>query len=105
LDIYGRPTYSLSSVKQRIKDPSTRIVTRAALRNAVSLGYASDDDIVQRVLNLHEAEIHKTMESNTHNLWQDVYITQDGNQKIYIKLQLSPDKSKGVIIQFKKSDT
>jgi hypothetical protein len=37
------------------------------------------------------------------SLWQDVYkITDERDNKIYIKLQLSPNKKKAVIIQFKE---
>jgi len=37
------------------------------------------------------------------SLWQDVYkITDERDKKIYIKLQLSSNKRRAVIIQFKE---
>ena len=35
-------------------------------------------------------------------LWQDVYRVNDVNNKIYVKLQLSVNGKKVVIVQFKK---
>ena len=94
--------YDLEEIKNLITDPNTRIITRSSRLTAVSLGYASADDMVERIKKLKKTEIYKTMESLTKpGLWQDVYITSDSGVDVYIKLQKSMDE-KGVIIRFKK---
>jgi len=103
LDIYGQAHYSLADIKKALSNPTTRYVTRTARQDAVSLGYASDTDMFQRVQQLKNSEIYKTMESEMRpGSWQDVYRTNDDNQEIYIKIQLSPDGKEGGIIAFKE---
>lgn len=102
MDIYGVSHYNLNELKDLLKKPETRIITQLSRREAVSLGYASDSDMANRIQNLRDDEIYKTMESEKcPGLWQDVYRTSDGSVEIYIKLQKSFD-GKGVIIQFKR---
>jgi uncharacterized protein YggU (UPF0235/DUF167 family) len=40
-----------------------------------------------------------------HTLWQDVYKVTVDEKKLYIKLQISPDSKKAVIVQFKEDDS
>lgn len=102
MDKYGVAHYNLNELKDLLKESDTRIITRLSRKEAVSLGYASDSDMANRIQNLRDDEIYKTMESiKCPGLWQDVYRTFDGPVELYIKLQKSFD-GKGVIIQFKK---
>lgn len=102
MDRYGQAHYDLSDIKKALADRSTRYVTRTARQDAVSLGYASESDMFQRVQRLESSEIYKTMESvKLPGSWQDVYRTKDGDQEIYIMVLLSPDGTEGGIIAFK----
>ena len=94
--------YDLYEIKELLKSPNTRIITRRSRQEAVRLGYASDLDMVNRIQLLNVNELYKTMKSvKCPGLWQDVYRTSDGSVELYIKIQKSFD-DKGVIIQFKK---
>lgn len=96
------PTYDLDEIKDLLKSEETRIITRRDRREAVRLGYADDDAMVDRVLMLQANEFYKTMEAETMpGLWQDVYRSDDLTVTLYIKLQISFD-GKGVIISFKE---
>lgn len=96
------PTYDLDEIKELLKSEETRIITRRDRREAVSLGYADDDAMVDRVLMLQSNEFYKTMEAETMpGLWQDVYRSDDLTVTLYIKLQISFN-GKGVIISFKE---
>jgi len=102
LDHYGKATYDLNEIKKLLDDPKTRIITRLSRQEAVSVGYASEDDMVERVQKLKESEIYKTMDAKKKpGLMQDVYRTADPNFNLYIKLQKAV-RGEGVIIQFKK---
>lgn len=104
MDIYGQAHYDLSEIKKLLNNQATRRVTDTARNDAVSLRYASDSDMVQRVQQLKESEVYKTMEAyRAPGTWQDVYLTMDGSQEIYIKIQKSLCGKKGIIIAFKKS--
>lgn len=101
---YGIAHYDLDEIKDILGDPAKRIITRSSRLTAVSLGYAGDNDMVERVKKLKNTEIHKSMDSlKKLGLWQDVYITNDNGVDVYIKLQKSMN-GKGVIISFKKSE-
>ena len=102
VDKYGTATYDLNELQALLRNPNRRILTRVCVQNAVSLGYSSEQDIVDRILKLRSDEIYKTMESNKiKGLWQDVYLSDDGSRILYIKLQKSID-GKGVVIQLKE---
>jgi hypothetical protein len=62
------------------------IVTRSARRDAVGLGYATEVEIVERVLKVLEPEIHKTMPAEkSKNQWQDVYKShEEDGSSLYI---------------------
>ena len=97
-----RSTYDLFEIQTLLKEPGTRYITRESYSNAVSLGYCSAEDIVDRVLQLRPHDLYKTMESvKKPGLFQDVYHLNDGAICLYIKLQLSYN-GKGVVIQFKR---
>lgn len=102
MDKYGQAHYDLEEIKGLLDDPRNRIITRSSRRGAVSLGYASDDDMVFVVKKLKKSDIFKTMQArNAPGLWQDVYHTNDKDVDLYIKLQKSAC-GKGVIISFKE---
>lgn len=96
--------YSLEECKKLFKDSNTRIIRHIAFKNAVSLGYTNEDEILAVIEDLRNRHLHKAMTAKeNHKMWQDVYkITDDHGNKIYIKLQLSEDNKKAVLIQFKK---
>ncbi len=97
-----RPAYDLEAIKELLREESTRVVTQVARRGAVALGY-SDEAMFEVVESLSSVHFSKSMTCIANNkLWQDVYKIADGDRKIYIKLQLSPDETKGVLVQFKK---
>ena len=97
-----KPHYVLEEIKELLSDENSRIITRRDRKEAVSLGYADDESMVERVQELHRSEFDKSMTSYKNvKLWQDVYKTWDGDMGLYIKLQKSPD-GKGVIVSFKK---
>jgi len=97
-----KPHYVLSEIKELLSDENSRIVTRRDRKEAVNLGYADEEAMVERAQELRRNEFDKSMTSH-HNvrLWQDVYKTSDGDRGLYIKLQKSPD-GKGVIVSFKR---
>lgn len=97
------PTYDLEELKRLLADSDTRIICKRDRAEAASLGYADDDEMVDRVNRLRCDELHKSMEAEKFpGLWQDVYKTDEGNgDMLYIKLQKSYD-GKGVIVSFKR---
>jgi hypothetical protein len=99
---FGAATYDLYEIQTLLRDPEKRIITRGCRRNAVSLGYSDDQDIVNRILRLTPVEIYKTMESNNiPGLWQDVYHSPEGPIILYVKLQKGHN-GQGVVIQLKE---
>ncbi|QXE89963.1 type II toxin-antitoxin system MqsR family toxin [Geomonas subterranea] len=98
------PHYSLEEIKNLLRDPDTRIIRRRDRAVAASLGYADDDEMVDRIIRLHPSEFYKTMEAETpgaQGLWQDVYKSNEGNGTgLYIKLQIA--SGAGVVISFKQ---
>ena len=102
MDIFGKSHYDLCEIQQLLDDPNTRIITRSSFTEAVKLGYASESDMVERVRKLKKTEIYKTMTTHKNSsLWQDVYVTTDKCNSLYIKLQKYLD-GKGIIISFKE---
>lgn len=67
------------------------------------MGYMDEEAILDVIEGIQEDDFFKSMPSEkVQNLWQDVYrVTHDGNL-LYIKLQLSVNSKKAVIIQFKE---
>ncbi|OPY00300.1 MAG: mRNA interferase MqsR [Syntrophorhabdus sp. PtaB.Bin047] len=65
-----------------------------------------DKAIVDVILTLDRKHLHKSMDTyGDHTLWQDVYKVTVDEKKLYIKLQISPDSKKAVIVQFKEDDS
>ncbi|WP_041245331.1 type II toxin-antitoxin system MqsR family toxin [Geotalea uraniireducens] len=96
------PYYSLEKIKRLLRNSDTRIITRRDRQEAAALGYADDDEMVDRVSQVTLDEFKKKMPSeDMPGYWQDVYnsIEPDGT-KIYIKLQIREES--GVIISFKR---
>lgn len=74
------------------------------------MGYMDEDDIVSVIDRLCSDHFYKSMTTyQNHTIWQDVYRYRDENDiPLYIKLQLSVDGGKAVLIQMKRdkgSDT
>jgi len=99
-----RPSYDLEKLKKLLMKPECRQIMDRDRREAVRLGYADDEDMVNRVLKLHPDEFHKTMPSEYHftNSMQDVYYTNDGMRVLYIKLSMSFN-GKAIIVSFKEA--
>ncbi len=96
--------YELDEIK-KLLERGARVINQSAFKTAVSLGYASEEEIVARVKKLKYSEIYKTMTSHfKHKIWHDVYKTADVDVKLYIKLQISED-GKGVVISFKEAES
>lgn len=79
------------------------MITKKAQHGAAELGYMDDDAIIDVIEDIQEEDFFKSMPSEQiQSLWQDVYrVTHDGNE-LYIKLQLSVNNKKVVVIQFKQ---
>jgi len=98
------PTYDLEHIKELLQKEDTRAVTNTARQGAVTLGYADDVEMANRVSQLTVTEFYKTMPSKqVTELMQDVYYTKDGLTKLYIKLQIACN-GKAVIVSFKERD-
>jgi motility quorum-sensing regulator/GCU-specific mRNA interferase toxin len=99
-----RPHYDLKKVKFLLCSEESREVTRISREGAVALGYMDEDEMLAIIDTLAHKDFYKSMTTqHDASLWQDVYRTSDEQEnKIYIKLQLSHDKEKAIIIQFKR---
>ena len=99
-----KPHYFLVKLKKLFRDPKTRMVTDKAFSNAVSLGYTEVNRLIDVIEHLDNRNFYKAMTSYSDNkVWQDVYkVIDDQNNKIYLKLQLSMDRKKAILIQFKE---
>ena len=76
-----------------------RIITSSAFRDAFDLGL-SEDEIIDTVLKLKPANLHKSMTTNVdHTIWQDVYYIKNFEIDLYVKLQIT---ERSVVISFKE---
>jgi Txe/YoeB family toxin of Txe-Axe toxin-antitoxin module len=99
----SKPKYDLSKIKTLLCDSDAYHITLEAHHGAAELGYMDAESILDMIENIQEDDFHKSMPSERiQGLWQDVYRVNDGNNKIYIKLQLSVNGEKVVVVQFKK---
>ncbi|MEK6581352.1 MAG: type II toxin-antitoxin system MqsR family toxin [Nitrospirota bacterium] len=99
----SKPKYDLSKIKKLLCDSDSYRITVKAHSGAAELGYMDAESIVDVIENIQEDDFHKSMPSEkVPGLLQDVYRVNDGNNKIYIKLQLSVNGKKVVVVQFKK---
>jgi motility quorum-sensing regulator / GCU-specific mRNA interferase toxin len=101
-----KPHYELKTIRKFFGSPSTRIITQTARRGAVSVGYMDEDDILLVINRLCQDHFYKSMTSyGDHKVWQDVYKYRDDNDTpLYIKVQLSLDRRKAVLIQMKRDE-
>jgi len=64
-----------------------------------------DESMLDVVACLEMSHFKKSMTVYLNNkLWQDVFIIQDDNTSLYIKIQESEDGQSAILIQFKKDD-
>lgn len=97
--------YELSDWKARFRNEKTRLITQLAYKGAASEGYMTVEDISEVIERLCSKHFYKSMTTyKNHKIWQDVYRYQDGDKALYVKLQLSVDGAKAVLIQMKKDE-
>ena len=97
--------YDLSKIKKLLQNELTTIITESSQEDALALGYGSVEEIIEVVKRLCNENIYKSMTSNiSHKIWQDVYKICDRDISLYIKLQLSVDSDKAIIISFKEDE-
>ena len=100
-----KPHYVLSALKELFRNEKTRHITQVARTGAVSEGYMTIDDIGEIIERLCSEHFYKSMTAyHDHKIWQDVYKFQDGDKGLYIKLQLSVDEGKTILIQMKRDE-
>ena len=102
----AKPHYDLKTMKKLFGQASTRIITVTAHKGAASMGYMDVKAIRSVIDRLSSEHFYKSMTSyENHRIWQDVYhfMDEDG-RALYIKLQLSPDGTKTVLIQMKEDE-
>jgi motility quorum-sensing regulator/GCU-specific mRNA interferase toxin len=99
------PHYVLSKIKAFFTCKRTRYITDLAHKGAAAMGYMDDDDIQTVIGRLCSEHFYKSMTAyHDHKIWQDVYKFQDGDKCLYIKLQLSVDEGKTILIQMKRDE-
>ena len=100
-----KPHHDLNKLKRLFKKESSRVITATAQKGAVAFGYMDEEDIVEVINKLGRQNFYKSMTYYYNSeVWQDVYKIKDDEKDLYIKLQLSTDKIKTVLIQFKQDE-
>ena len=101
-----KPHYELKIVKKFFCSPSTRIITRTAQKGAVTMGYMSEGDMLAVISRLGAEHFYKSMTAyDNHKIWQDVYRYRgEDDNALYIKVQLTVDLEKAVLIQMKRDE-
>jgi motility quorum-sensing regulator/GCU-specific mRNA interferase toxin len=101
-----KPHYELKKFKKLFSDSKTRLITKTAQQGAATMGYMDEADILSVIKRLGPDYFYKSMTSYQNpKLWQDVYRYQDDEDRsLYIKLQISIDGKKSVLIQMKKDE-
>jgi len=95
-----KPTYSLNEFKQLF--PKRRVITKQALKDALKLGFSSDD-IEQVIDSLEASDFYKTMPAQkVPGLWQDVYKPKHLGISLYVKIQITGLVRTAVLISFKE---
>ena len=99
-----KPHYEFNRIKSLLCAEESREITRTSREGAVALGYMDVEEMLAIIDTLTQKHFYKSMTTQQDtSLWQDVYkISDESENKIYIKLQLSPDKKKTIVIQFKR---
>jgi len=100
-----KPHYDLKKLKKLFSGEATGVITATAQKGAAALGYMDEDDIAEVINKLCSQHFYKSMTAH-HNsqIWQDVYKFKDEEKNLYIKLQLSVDKTQTVLIQMKRDE-
>jgi motility quorum-sensing regulator / GCU-specific mRNA interferase toxin len=101
-----KPHFELKILKKLFCSVSTRIITQKARKNAVTMGYMSEDDMLAVISRLGAEHFYKSMTTyDNHKIWQDVYRYRDEDDNaLYIKVQLTVDLEKAVLIQMKRDE-
>ncbi|MDD4998188.1 MAG: type II toxin-antitoxin system MqsR family toxin [Syntrophales bacterium] len=102
-----KPHYELKKIKDLFCCTETRVITTTARKGAVLMGYMDDEDIQHAINQLCSEHFYKSMTAyHDHRVWQDVYIypAEEEKESLYVKLQLSVDGKKAVLIQMKKNE-
>ncbi len=96
--------YDLKKIKSLLCAEESREITRTSRKGAAALGCMAVEEMLTIIDTLTQKHFYKSMTAqHDTSLWQDVYkILDESENKIYIKLQLSPDKKKAIVIQFKR---
>lgn len=99
------PHYDLKKLKKLFSNEATRLITATAWKGAAAEGYMDEDDIVEVVNKLCMQHFYKSMTSFSNSqIWQDVYKFKEEEKNLYIKLQLSVDNKKTILIQMKRDE-
>ena len=100
-----KPNYDLKKIKALLSSEYTRDVTGSSQRGAVFLGYMDVESMLSVIEKLTQKHFYKSMTViGNPKIWQDVYKIVDEHKSLYIKLQLSADRKKAVIVQFKEDE-
>lgn len=100
-----KPHYDLKKLKKFFSSEATRVITATAQKGAAALGYMDEDNIAEVINRLCAQHFYKSMTSyHNSQMWQDVYKFKDEEKNLYIKLQLSVDKTQTVLIQMKRDE-
>jgi len=96
--------YNLSELKELINSKHTREITRSARRTAAAFGYADDEDIAMKLLELKQKHFYvsKTAHYDS-SLWHDYYKLPQESFTLFIKLQLGND-GRCYVTSFKKDE-
>jgi len=97
-----RPKYSLPEF-QELFAQQHRVVTQQARRDALQLGFGSDD-VEQVIAELAPSDFYKTMPAErVPGLWQDVYKPEARGIVLYVKIQIAGPVRTAVLISFKEA--
>ena len=100
-----KPHYELHKLQELFRSVKTRVITQTAQKGAATMGYMDEDDIRNVISRLCSEHFYKSMTAYQDNkIWQDVYRYLDDDKALYIKLQLSVDGKKAVLIQMKRDE-
>jgi motility quorum-sensing regulator/GCU-specific mRNA interferase toxin len=96
--------YELKKIKSLLCAEESREITRTSRMGAAALGYMAVEEMLTIIDTLTQKHFYKSMTAqHDTSLWQDVYkILDESENKIYVKLQLSPDKKKRLLFSLKE---
>jgi motility quorum-sensing regulator/GCU-specific mRNA interferase toxin len=100
-----KPNYDLNKIKSLLSSEDTREVSGLSRRGAVSVGCMDAESMLSVIEKLTRKHFYKSMTViGNSKIWQDVYKIADEDKSLYIKVQLSADRKKAVIVQFKEDE-